>query len=289
MSIISAHWIKVLKLRVVLLMVLTAAVGMALTNQPVYPMQAISGLLGIALIACASGGCNMLFETHIDRTMHRTQQRPLIQGHISPRGLAITILVLFGCGSLLLISQNNWLTWILTSLSMIGYSFVYTLFLKPRTPQNIVIGGFFGACPPALGWCAITADLSAAPLLLVLIVFSWTPPHFWSLALAKKEEYALAGLPMFPNVYGDDMTRLHIWLYTIQLIALSQLPLVIGMAHLPYFIGVNILNVRFGWLAWRLWKKPESTDPMSLFYESMTYLGLLFLCLIADHLTYATM
>ncbi len=280
------HWAKVLKLRVVLLMILTAWAGMVLTKVHYTLWQACSALGGIGLIACAGGGCNQLFEKKIDKHMTRTQQRPLVKGIISPQQLQLVIIAMCLTGTVILLTQTNALTWVLTCLTMFGYSIIYTLFLKPRTPQNIVIGGLFGAFPPALGWCAVTGELSAAPLLLVLIVFSWTPPHFWSLALAKKKDYAHAGLPMFPLVYGDQMTRLHIWLYTVQLIAASQLPYLIGLGHWPYLLGVNLLNIRFGWLAWTLWRQPKSIDPMRLFYDSMSYLGLLFLCLTLDHLYY---
>ena len=279
------EWVKIFKFRVVLLMVLTAWTGMLLapsTNGNALSMT--MSLLGIGLIACASGACNHLFESMRDKHMQRTQPRPLVQGTLTPFEVVSGILLFTVLGSFVLVHYANTLTYVLTLMTMFGYSIVYTLWLKPRTPQNIVIGGFFGACPPLLGWCAMTQSIDAAPLILVLIVFSWTPPHFWALALARKSDYDAANLPMYPNFYGDAMTRYHMWLYTVQLIAVSQLPYFIGLGDVIYLAGANALNIYFGLWVYRLWKQPDSTDPMDIFFASIYYLFVLFAILIIEHI-----
>ena len=279
------EWVKIFKFRVVLLMVLTAWTGMLLapsTNGNALSMT--MSLLGIGLIACASGACNHLFESMRDKHMQRTQHRPLVQGTLTPFEVVSGILLFTVLGSFVLVHYANTLTYVLTLMTMFGYSIVYTLWLKPRTPQNIVIGGFFGACPPLLGWCAMTQSIDAAPLILVLIVFSWTPPHFWALALARKSDYDAANLPMYPNFYGDAMTRYHMWLYTVQLIAVSQLPYFIGLGDVIYLAGANALNIYFGLWVYRLWKQPDSTDPMDIFFASIYYLFVLFAILIIEHI-----
>ena len=279
------EWVKIFKFRVVLLMVLTAWTGMLLapsTNGNALSMT--MSLLGIGLIACASGACNHLFESMRDKHMQRTQHRPLVQGTLTPFEVVSGILLFTLLGSFVLVHYANTLTYVLTLMTMFGYSIVYTLWLKPRTPQNIVIGGFFGACPPLLGWCAMTQSIDAAPLILVLIVFSWTPPHFWALALARKSDYDAANLPMYPNFYGDAMTRYHMWLYTVQLIAVSQLPYFIGLGDVIYLAGANALNIYFGLWVYRLWKQPDSTDPMDIFFASIYYLFVLFAILIIEHI-----
>lgn len=279
------EWVKIFKFRVVLLMVLTAWTGMLLapsTNGNALSMT--MSLMGIGLIACASGACNHLFESMRDKHMQRTQHRPLVQGTLTPFEVVSGILLFTLLGSFVLVHYANTLTYILTLMTMFGYSIVYTLWLKPRTPQNIVIGGFFGACPPLLGWCAMTQSIDAAPLILVLIVFSWTPPHFWALALARKSDYDAANLPMYPNFYGDAITRYHMWLYTVQLIAVSQLPYFIGLGDVIYLAGANALNIYFGLWVYRLWKQPDSTDPMDIFFASIYYLFVLFAILIIEHI-----
>lgn len=284
LSATTSAWIKIFKLRVVVLMVLTAWAGMLLApNTSTSTTHMLMSLIGIGLIACASGACNHLFESIRDKHMKRTQHRPLVQGTLKPFHVILGVCVSTFLGSCVLIQFANNLTYTLTLLTMFGYSIVYTLWLKPRTPQNIVIGGFFGACPPLLGWCAITQSIDAAPLILVLIVFSWTPPHFWALALAKKSDYDAANLPMYPNYYGNAMTRYHMWLYTIQLIAVSQLPFFVGLGDIIYMAGANALNLYFGYWVYQLWKKPESTDPMDVFYASIYYLFVLFTILIIEH------
>ena len=277
-------WLKVFKARVVLLMVLTALTGILLAPKHDFDsLQSLMTLFGIATIGCASGACNHLFETQTDQQMQRTRHRPLASGMLSQKHVILSIIIMTGLGTFSLLVYTNFLTYALTLGTMFGYSIVYTLLLKPRTPQNIVIGGFFGACPPLLGWTAITGSIDAAPLLLVLIVFSWTPPHFWALALARKDDYDQAGLPMFPNVYGDKMTRYHMLLYTIQLIAVSQLPYFINLGDLVYLFGANLLNLYFGYFVVRLWLSPDDTDPMEVFYASIYYLFALFLILIVEH------
>ena len=279
------EWVKIFKFRVVLLMVLTAWTGMLLapsTNGNALSMT--MSLMGIGFIACASGACNHLFESMRDKHMQRTQHRPLVQGTLKPFEVVSGILLFTLLGSFVLVQYANTLTYILTLMTMFGYSIVYTLWLKPRTPQNIVIGGFFGACPPLLGWCAMTQSIDAAPLILVLIVFSWTPPHFWALALARKSDYDAANLPMYPNFYGDAITRYHMWLYTVQLIAVSQLPYFIGLGDVIYLAGANALNIYFGLWVYRLWKQPDSTDPMDIFFASIYYLFVLFAILIIEHI-----
>lgn len=277
-------YLELCKPRVVMLMILTSIVGMCLApaNQfPIIPM--IFGNIGIALVAAAAAALNHLADQHIDKIMGRTQHRPIAQGKISTRKSILFAFVLCLIGSLILFLFVNALTAILTLLSLIGYAVCYTLYLKHATPQNIVIGGIAGAVPPLLGWVAVTNTISPAALLLVLIIYVWTPPHFWALAIYRLEDYAKANVPMLPHTHGVRYTKLNIILYTILLICASSLPFVVHMAGTIYFIGISLANLGFLFHTVRLSISDNKQYAIKTFYYSIHYLGILFLLLLVDH------
>jgi protoheme IX farnesyltransferase len=276
--------ITLCKPRVVLVMLVCALVGMALAR-PVLPSLAvvIYGLVGIGLAAGGAAAFNHVVDRRLDAMMLRTSRRPLASRRM-PSSVAMawaTLLSVAGIG--LLAWQVNALTAWLTLGSLIGYALVYTAFLKHATPQNIVIGGVAGAAPPLLGWTAVTGQLGPEPLLLMLIIFAWTPPHFWALALHKREEYARAGVPMLPVTHGEAFTRLQVWLYGWLTVAVTLLPFAIGMSGAVYLVGVMVLNARFMWWNFRVWRGRDPRAPLAAFWFSIRYILALFGLLLLDH------
>ncbi|MCC5859672.1 MAG: protoheme IX farnesyltransferase [Ectothiorhodospiraceae bacterium] len=276
-------FVQLCKPRVVLLMLLTAIVGMCLAVPGAPPLDLVAaGLAGIALMAGSAAVVNHVADVHVDRIMKRTQARPVAQGRIPPAQALLFSALLGFTGMALLVLLVNPLTAVLNLVSWVGYGLIYTLYLKHHTPQNIVIGGLFGAAPPLFGWTAITGTISLEPLLLVLIIFVWTPPHFWALALARLDDYRDAGVPMLPVIHGVRYTRWSVMAYTALLAVVSVLPVVVGMAGLVYLSAVLLLNLRF--LYWALYVLAgDPMAPMKTFRYSIVYLGLLFLALLLDH------
>jgi len=268
----------------VVLIVFTAIVGMFLAVPGWPPLSALlAGTLGIGLAASSAAAINHLLDHRIDAKMKRTKNRPLATGQLSERNVLVFALSLGGLAMAILTFWTNALTAVLTFLSLIGYAIVYTAWLKRATPQNIVIGGAAGAAPPVLGWAAVTGTLDPQALLLFLIIFVWTPPHFWALAIYRKEEYALVDIPMLPVTHGAEFTRLQILLYTILLVIVTTLPYLTGMSGLVYLAGVSVLNVGFMWYALRMMTSKDILLPMQTFAFSITYLMVLFIFLLADH------
>ena len=277
-------YLEMCKPRVVLLMLLCALVGMFLATPGMVPLDVIAfGLLGIALVAGSAAVVNHIADAHIDARMARTQARPVATGRVTQQQAimfaAITGVVGFG----ILWFMINPLTAWLNLASWVGYGLVYTFFLKRATPQNIVIGGLFGAAPPLFGWTAVTNSIDPGGILLVLIIFAWTPPHFWALALDRKDEYAEVGVPMLPVTHGESFTRLHILLYTVILVISTTLPFVIGMSGWIYLAGSLALGAGFMYWAIVLYINKNPRAPLETFRYSILYLGLLFLFLMVDH------
>ncbi len=272
------------KPRVVQLLVFTAVVGMFLATPGLVPWDVlIFGSLGIGLAAASGAAVNHVLDQRIDAKMTRTRERPLPTGRISERDAMVFALVLGVAGLTTLALLINPLTAVLTFISLIGYAVVYTVFLKRATPQNIVIGGAAGAAPPMLGWAAVTNEVSGYALLLLLIIFTCTPPHFWALAIARKDDYEKAGVPMLPVTHGIEMTKTFILCYTILLIIVSVLPYLTGMSGVLYLLGALVLGGGFLYYAVRL-KFVESDDvAMKTFAYSITYLIALFSFLLVDH------
>lgn len=283
----SATWRDYYELgkpKVVMLIVFTALVGMLLAVTAWPPLNAlIFGNLGIALAASSAAAINHVLDRRFDRDMKRTQGRPIPLGHVTERQALGYALCLGVLSMLMLVLWVNWLTAVLTFASLIGYAVIYTVWLKHATPQNIVIGGAAGAAPPVLGWVAATGEIHHDALLLFLIIFVWTPPHFWALAIARRDDYAKVGIPMLPVVYGVEFTRLHILLYTILLLLVTLLPYLTGLAGLTYLASAVILGVIFIVYALRLMYRPTAKLPMQTFGFSITYLALLFSMLLVDH------
>ena len=273
------------KPRVVMLIVFTAIVGM-FVSVPGFPGLAplAFGALGIGLAASSAAVYNHVLDARIDIQMMRTRGRPLPQGKLTEKSALAFATVLCIISMLILTFLVNPLTAILTFCSLIGYAVVYTAWLKRATPQNIVIGGAAGAAPPILGWTAVTNEVHAGALLLFLIVFVWTPPHFWALAIARKEEYAKVEIPMLPVTHGEAYTRLNILLYTILLVLVTVLPYLIGMSGLIYLVTAIALGAVFLHHAVRMFRVPEDEElPMKTFKYSISYLGFLFAALLVDH------
>ena len=273
------------KPRVVMLIVFTAIVGMFL-SVPGWPgiEPLLFGTLGIGLASSSAAVYNHILDARIDIQMMRTRGRPLPQGKLTEKSAISFATILCIISMLILVYLVNALTAILTFVSLIGYAVVYTAWLKRATPQNIVIGGAAGAAPPILGWTAVTNEIEAGALLMFLIVFVWTPPHFWALAIARKEEYAKVDVPMLPVTHGESFTRLHILLYTVLLVLVTILPYLIGMSGLIYLFVALVLDARFLWYAVMMYTKPDEPDlPMQTFGFSITYLGILFAALLVDH------
>lgn len=278
------QYLLLCKPRVVVLIVFTAVVGMLLAvpgAPPLVPM--LAGTLGIGLAASSAAAINHLLDARIDAQMRRTRNRPLARGQLKPRNVLFFALVLGMAAMLVLVLGANGLAAVLTFLSLIGYAVIYTAWLKRATPQNIVIGGAAGAAPPMLGWVAVTGQLDPQAILLFLIIFTWTPPHFWALAIYRREEYALVDIPMLPVTHGAEFTRLQILLYTILLVIVTTLPFLTGMSGVVYLAGVSVLNLGFLWYALRMMRSRDVLLPMHTFAFSITYLMLLFLFLLVDH------
>jgi protoheme IX farnesyltransferase len=272
------------KPRVVFLIVFTAVVGMFLAVPGMPEInELVFGTLGIGLAASSAAAINHVLDRRFDEQMARTQARPIPTGHVTAR-MALTYAIVLGSLSMaILVWRVNVLTAALTFISLIGYAVVYTVWLKHATPQNIVIGGAAGAAPPVLGWAAVTGHVHEYALLLFLIIFTWTPPHFWALAIARREEYARAGIPMLPVAYGVAFTRLHILLYTILLVIVTLLPYLTGMSGLIYLVSAVVLGAGFMYYAVRLHLRPNDKLPMQTFGFSITYLSVLFAALLVDH------
>ena len=272
------------KPRVVSLIVFTAVIGMFLATPGMVPPQALlAGTLGIALVAGAAAAVNCLVEQKIDAVMRRTRWRPLPRGELTALQTLVFAGALGGLGLWVLYHFVNALTMWLTVATFIGYAVVYTVLLKPATPQNIVIGGASGAMPPVLGWAAVSGEVTTEAMLLFLIIFAWTPPHFWSLALYRTEEYAKAGVPMLPVTHGKAYTRLQVLLYTIILFAVSLLPFVIRMSGWLYLATALVLGGVFLAYALRIHRAYTDALAQKTFRYSIIYLALLFAALLVDH------
>jgi protoheme IX farnesyltransferase len=278
------QYLELCKPRVVILIVFTAVVGMFLAVPGWPPLIAsLAGTLGIGLAASSAAAINHLLDHRIDAKMARTKRRPLASGKLTEQNVLIFALALGLLAMLVLMLFVNMLTAVLTFLSLIGYAIVYTVWLKRATPQNIVIGGAAGAAPPVLGWTAVTGSLDPQALLLFLIIFIWTPPHFWALAIYRKAEYALVDIPMLPVTHGTAFTRLQILLYTVLLVIVTTLPYLTHMSGVVYLAGVSVLNLGFMWYALRMMVSKDIMLPMYTFAFSITYLMVLFVFLLVDH------
>jgi protoheme IX farnesyltransferase len=277
-------YLELTKPRVVVLMLITSLVGMFLATRAGVPWTVLLfGNLGIGLCAGAAAAVNHVVDRRIDSLMARTHKRPLAEGRVTPLAALSFALLLAVAGLALLLTFTNQLAAWLTLASLLGYAVIYTGFLKRATPQNIVIGGLAGAAPPLLGWVAVTGQLSAEPLLLVLIIFAWTPPHFWALAIHRKAEYAKADIPMLPVTHGEHYTKVHILLYTAVMFAVSLLPFVIHMSGLLYLLCAIGLGARFLHWAWVLYRDSQPHAAINTFKYSIWYLFLLFIALLVDH------
>lgn len=283
----AANWrdfYEMCKPRVVMLMILTSLVGMFLAVPGMVPMDVlILGNLGIALVAGSGAVVNHLIDRKIDVLMKRTHNRPLPQGRVDAMQATVFAVVIGVAGMAILMLWVNALSAWLTLASFVGYAFIYTGYLKHATPQNIVIGGLSGAMPPLLGWSAVTGTIEADALILVLIIFAWTPPHFWALAIHRKEEYAKSGVPMLPVTHGERVTKIHIIAYTAMLVLVSAFPYFSGMSGLLYLAAAMALGM--GFMAWsiKLMVSPGPSTAMDTFKYSIVYLALLFIALVVDH------
>jgi heme o synthase len=283
---ILVQFIELTKPRVNALIVFTAVIGMMLAYPVGIPWDIplmLNATVGIWLVAGAAAAFNCLVEQAIDRKMARTRARPTVAGNISTTQIVLLAGLVGGGGLLVLYHHVNAITMWLTLGTFVGYAVIYTVILKPSTPQNIVIGGASGAMPPVLGWAAVAGMVDPKSLLLFLIIFAWTPPHFWALALYRKNEYAKAGVPMLPVTHGDDFTKLHLLLYTLLLAASTLLPFVVGMASWIYLVAALLLNAGFLAYAIRLYKNYSDALSRRTFNFSIVYLAALFAALLVDH------
>ncbi|KIQ96383.1 heme o synthase [Lysobacter sp. A03] len=281
------YW-SLTKPRVVALIIFTAAIGMFLAVPGLPPLkESVLGFLGIWLAAASAATINQLLDARIDAEMARTSWRPIVVGQVTPRQALLFALALAGLSMLILLVWVNVLTALLTFASMIGYAVIYTVYLKHATSQNIVIGGLAGAAPPLLGWSAVTGMQNpwdwAHALLLVLIIFVWTPPHFWALAIFRRADYAKALVPMLPVTHGVEYTRWQILFYTVLLVLVTMLPRIIGMSGDLYLGGAAVLGAAFLYYAWRLMDPPDEMYAMKVFGFSIVYLMALFAFLLLDH------
>ncbi|MEZ5502805.1 MAG: heme o synthase [Halioglobus sp.] len=283
----AANWRdykELTKPNVVLLMILTSAIGMFMAVPGMVPLRVlILGNLGIALCAGAAATVNHLVDQRVDLKMSRTSKRPIAQGRVSNGQAALFAAAIGGLGMYILMVWINPLTAWLTFASLVGYAFVYTMFLKHATPQNIVIGGLAGAAPPLLGWTAVTGQIHGHALLLVLIIFAWTPPHFWALAIHRREEYAAVSIPMLPVTHGVAFTKLHILLYTILMFLITLLPYATHMSGPLYLLGAVVLGGGFLYWAIALMRGKNPNAPMETFRYSIVYLMSLFVIMLVDH------
>ena len=280
-------YLELTKPRVVALMIVTTLVGMFLSTDGMVPwVVLIVGNLGIALCAGSAAVVNHVVDKRIDTQMKRTENRPVAQGRIGDWQAITFSVILGGSGMAMLMAFVNVLTAWLTFGALIGYAFIYTMLLKRATPQNIVIGGLAGAAPPLLGWTAVTNQIDGDALLLVLIIFAWTPPHFWALAIARKDDYAKADIPMLPVTHGVRYTRLHILLYTIIMIVITVLPWTTRMFEWLYLLGALVLGGGFLYWSIRMMNADDEKAPMETFKYSIIYLFALFVVMLADHYIY---
>uniref|UniRef100_A0A486XW75 Protoheme IX farnesyltransferase n=1 Tax=Rheinheimera sp. BAL341 TaxID=1708203 RepID=A0A486XW75_9GAMM len=280
----AQDYLELTKPKVVALLVLTAWVGMMLAV-PGLPDLAIVlvATVGIGLLSAAAAAMNHVVDQRIDAQMARTYSRPIAKGRINTRQASSFAFTLALSGFVILYSMVNALTAWLTLASLFGYAVVYTMFLKRATPQNIVIGGLAGAMPPLLGWTAITGDIHGHALLLVMIIFAWTPPHFWALAIHRRDDYAKVNMPMLPVTHGIEFTKSVICLYTVLLFIVCLMPYLVGMSGAIYLVGSALLNLRFMQYAWKLKFNPDAGTAMATFKFSIVHLMVLFLLLLVDH------
>jgi len=277
------YWLLT-KPRVTQLAIFCAVIGMFLASPELPNLSAVTmATIGIWLLAGAAFAVNSIIERTIDAKMARTRMRPVARGEITPLQALVFSGAIGGAGMWLLYTQVNALTMWLTFATFVGYAVIYTVLLKPNTPQNIVIGGISGAMPPVLGWAAMTGDAPAQAWLLALIIFVWTPPHFWSLALYRLDDYRKSGLPMLPVTHGEYLTRLHILLYTVILVATTTLPYAIQMAGALYLVAALALGAGFLAYAWRLFRRYSDRLARATFNYSIVYLAALFAALLVDH------
>ena len=287
MASMTSRWpdfLELTKPRVVALMLITAIIGMCMAVPGFVPWEPlVLGNLGIALCAGAAAAINHVADERIDQKMSRTTNRPVAQGRVTQTEAIIFAFVLASGGALLLALTINVLMAVLTVASLVGYAFIYTMFLKRATPQNIVIGGLAGAAPPLLGWTAVTGEIHPHGLLLVLIIFAWTPPHFWALAIHRKEEYASVGIPMLPVTHGNRFTALHILLYTLLMFVITLLPYATLLSGWIYLSAAVVLGLIFLYWSIEIIREKNPKAPMETFKYSINYLLLLFVAMLADH------
>ena len=283
----DASWrdyLELCKPNVVGLMLVTSIIGMMLSVKEMVPiLTLVFGNLGIALCAASAAVINHVVDRHVDDKMARTIGRPVADGRIKPIEAMIFSASMCLLGVLILYLYTNVLTIWLTLASLVGYAFVYTMFLKRATPQNIVIGGLAGAAPPLLGWTAVTGEIHHNALLLVLVIFAWTPPHFWALAVHRKDEYAKVGIPMLPVTHGERFTKINILLYTLLLLIVTTLPYLTGMFGLLYLIGEILLGLIFLYWAFVMLVNKDKDAGIKTFRYSITYLAILFVLMLVDH------
>lgn len=287
MTSIFTHWrdyLEITKPKVVLLLVFTAIVGMVLAVPAMVPLQeSVFGIIGIGMAAGSAAAINHVIDQRSDAIMKRTQNRPLPSGTLSTKDCLIFAISIGVIAMLVLILLVNPLTALLTFLSLIGYAVVYTVWLKRATPQNIVIGGAAGAMPPVLGWAAVTGEVTAEPLLLFLIVFIWTPPHFWALAIHRRDDYAKVDIPMLPVTHGVAFTRVQIVLYTILLLIISIFPYLIQMSGIVYLVAAIVLGLMFLFHTIKMFDESLEKQPIKTFVFSIQYLMWLFGFMLIDH------
>lgn len=280
---IAQYW-ALTKPRVTQLAVFCAVIGMFLASPDLPSWKVvIAATIGIWLLAGAAFAVNCLVEREIDSRMARTARRPMARGEITVTQTLVFSGIIGGAGMWVLFNFVNPLTMWLTFATFVGYAVIYTMLLKPATPQNIVIGGLSGAMPPALGWAAVANDVPMQAWILVLIIFVWTPPHFWALALYRRDDYAKSGLPMLPVTHGLKFTQFHIWLYTIALVATTMLPFAVQMSGLIYLASAAVLGTVFLWYAWQVYRHYTDLIARKTFAYSIIYLSLLFIALLVDH------
>lgn len=278
------NYYELCKPNVVLMMLITALVGSLLASKTLAPLSLIAlAMIGIGLCASSAAAINQIIDRKVDANMNRTENRPIPLGEVSPVNASIFAFVLGSFGVLILVLYVNALTAMLTLASLIGYAFIYTVYLKRATPQNIVIGGLAGAAPPLLGWTAVTNSIDPNSLLLVLIIFAWTPPHFWALAIHRKDDYAKENIPMLPVTHGVPFTKLQIILYTIILILVSILPFVVLMSGIFYLTSALILGFIFLYYSVRLYLSSNNDLAFPTFTYSIYYIFLIFAALLIDH------
>ncbi|MDJ0653024.1 MAG: heme o synthase [Xanthomonadales bacterium] len=281
---VAAQYLELCKPKVVAMIVFTAMVGMFLASPGLVPLPLLLiASAGIGLASASAAAVNHLLDRKADAEMVRTRHRPLPTGQLSTRQVLVFAVVLGVLGLALLYLWVNPLTAVLTGVSLIGYAIIYTVYLKRATPQNIVIGGAAGAAPPLLGWVAVTGQLDPQAFILFLIIFVWTPPHFWALAIYRRHDYAAVGIPMLPVTHGVPFTRWQILFYTLLLVLVTLFPYLIGMSGLFYLLGALVLGGGFLYYAVRLLNSDEEQLAMRVFSYSVWYLGALFLFLLIDH------